>query len=387
MILKKQLKKLIYWKKNKILIYKLNFFFSRILVIYFKLPLSNFFNFKKKNINKGFQDFRNHKNHINVKEQLINRMLVFYKLNKKLNFKTSNSGVWKEWLDLNFKELIEHINHERVDKISDILNNMFRERIAVGAGSYDLWNRFNKIFGKHYINRVWSNYFEILKKKKFKLEKLKFPLIGNPCGLEYNNSIISTETLRHAYLAQKISNYLHKEVSYVVDIGPGLGGVMYQLLNIKKKTKIFLIDLPEMIFFSSAFISTAFPDKKLFFYGEDEKQRENSDILFIPNTQKNFLNKYDIDVYLNSCSFSEMDQFEVRDYIEVINRNSKGYLIHDNHEQRFEYTGKNNVSTNIIGSKIGQFLNGFELLEKVKRKHKLPEEQNIEHYEYVYRKL
>lgn len=99
------------------------------------------------------------------------------------------------------------------------------------------------------------------------------------------------------------------------------------------------------------------------------------------------MNKYDIDVYLNSCSFSEMDQVEVRDYIEVINRNSKGYLIHDNHEQRFEYKGKSNVSTNILGSKIGQFLNGFELLEKEKRKHKLPEEQNIEHYEYVYRKL
>ena len=390
-ILNNIIRKFIYWKNNKILLFKLKNFILRILIIYIKIPLIFLFNKKKiKSINCGFQDFKKHKDFIFVKKELIDRMIKFYHQNKititEAN-NTSNKGVWREWIDINFEEIIDHIINKRTNKISDILNNMFREKIAIGAGGYDLWNRYNKIFGKYYINLVWNNYFELLKKSKFPIDKLKFPLIGNPCGLEFNNSIISIETLRHAYFAQKISNYINKESCKVVDIGPGIGGVMHQLLNLKNETKVFLVDLPEMIFFSSAFISTAFPNKNIFFYGESEKIRKNADIFFIPNTHKKFLNNYNIDIYFNSCSFSEMDSDETKSYLEIINKNCYGYLIHDNHEDNFKYKGTNNFSKNITGSKISHYLDRFQLLEKKKRTHMLPDDLNLEHFEYTLKKI
>jgi putative sugar O-methyltransferase len=388
MIFNYVLNKFKYWIKNKIFFFKLKNFILRIFVIYFKIPLTYIFIKKKKfkSIDSGFNDFRNNKNHIKIEIKLIKRILNFYNLNKKLISKDNNKGVWKEWIDLNFTNLIINIEKNNINKISLILNNMFREKIAIGAGGYDLWNRYNKIFGKYYINLVWNNYFEILKKSEFPIENFNFPLIGNPCGIEFKNSVIPIETLRHTYFAQKISKYISKENANVVDIGPGIGGVIYQLLNLKKNTKVFLVDLPEMIFFSAAFITTAFPDKKVYFYGETEEIRKKAQIFFVPNNQKNFLENYDIDIYFNSCSFSEMDSEETYHYLEIINKNCKGYLIHDNHEDHFHYKGSNN-SKNVIGSNIGQYLDNFELIEKRKRTHRLPDDLNIKHFEYVYKRF
>ena len=81
-----------------------------------------------------------------------------------------------------------------------------------------------------------------------------------------------------------------------------------------------------------------------------------------------------------------MDSEETYHYLEIINKNCKGYLIHDNHEDHFHYKGLNN-SKNVIGSNIGQYLDNFELIEKRKRTHKLPDDLNIKHFEYVYKRF
>ena len=382
------LKKIIYWIKNKIFFFRLKNFMLRIFAIYFEVPLIYLFSKNKLNsFTSRFEDFRNNKNSIFIQKKTINRILNFYHKNDIKISQSNNKGVWKEWLDINFKGLINHLINKRIYKLTDLSNNMFREKIAIGAGGYDLWNRYQRIFGKYYINIVWWQYFKILKNSNYPMDKLKFPLIGNPCGLLYNGSVIPTETLRHAYAAQKILKYIDKENSLIVDIGSGIGGVVYQLLNLKKNTKVFLVDLPEMIFFSSAFITTAFPNKNFYFYGESEEIKKKADIFFIPNNKKNFLKEYSIDIYFNSCSFSEMDSKETRDYLNIINANCRGYLIHDNHDEKFRYKGNENLSNNIIGSEIGEFLNEFELLEKKIRKHKLPDDLNIKHFEYVFKKV
>ena len=62
---------------------------------------------------------------------IIFRLLSAYKLSKKNAQNIDNSfkikGVWNEWVEINFKDLIKAFKEENISLLNNLLNNMFEE--------------------------------------------------------------------------------------------------------------------------------------------------------------------------------------------------------------------------------------------------------------------
>ena len=351
----------------------------------------------KLNLIDGFKDHRLNKDFLEIKPDQIVRVVKAYKLAKLEQKKSSSeyeiNGLWNEWISINFQELIINLKNENFEALSKLFNNIIREQCTRGLGGYDEWYRYNSLFGKSYLKHVWIDYY----KKLIDLQGDKpiiFPKVGNPCGIIHKNKIIPIESLRHAYRAEEIKNCL-KDMGekVVVEIGGGYGGLGFQLVSKLEKhenAKFILFDIPEVVAISSAFLLSSFPDKKIRLYGEGSISSTNKDfeIGIFPHFTIDNLENSSIDLFYNSCSFSEMDGVTSRKYLSVIEKCCRKYFMHDNHEMNFNFLKTDGTfSKNIIGSKLTPNSNNFKLIYKKPRTHSLPEDSSFKSFEYLYEKF
>ena len=349
------------------------------------------------NLIDGYKDHRLNKDFLEINPDQIVRIVKAYKLAKLEQKKASPeyeiNGLWDEWISINFKELIINLKNENFEALSKLFNNIIREQCTRGLGGYDEWYRYNCLFGKSYIKYVWIDYY----KKLIDLQGDKpiiFPKVGNPCGIIHKNKIIPIESLRHAYRAEEIKNCLtDMDEKVIVEIGGGYGGLGFQLVSKLEKhqnTKFILFDIPEVVAISSAFLVSSFPDKKIRLYGEGSISPTNKDfeIGIFPHFTIDNLESDSIDLFYNSCSFSEMDEATSRKYLSVIEKCCRKYFMHDNHESNFNFLKTDGTfSKNIIGSKLIPNSNNFKLIYKKPRTHGLPEDSSFKSFEYLYEKF
>ena len=366
---------------------------------YIFLPFLNLIqptNKLKLNLIDGYKDHRSNKDFLEIKPDQILRIIKAYKL-AKLEQKNVTSeyeirGLWDEWISVNYKDLIIGLENENLEALSKLFNNIIREQCTRGLGGYDEWQRYNSLFGKSYIRYVWMNYY----KKLINIQgdkELIFPKVGNPCGIIYKDKIIPIESLRHTYRAEEIKNCLiNLDQKVVVEIGGGYGGLGFQLLSKLEKhdnAKFILFDIPEVIAISSAFLITSFPNKKIRLYGEEAIYSiQNFEIGIFPHFSIDDLEDDSIDLFYNSCSFSEMDEASSKKYLSIIEKCCRKYFMHDNHETNFNFrTIDGTVSINILGSKLHPNPYIFILIYKKPSTHGFPEDSSFESYEYLYEKF
>ena len=350
------------------------------------------------NLNKGYKDHRSDADFIQIKPDQIERIIKAYKLAKlhQKNISTDYKikGLWDEWISVNYEELIIGLENENLENLSKLLNNIIREQCTRGLGGYDEWYRFNCLFGKSYIKYVWGDYYNKLINLQGNKE-LNFPNVGNPCGIIYENKIIPIESLRHAYRAEEIKNCLiNFKDKVIVEIGGGYGGLGYQLIsklkNNEEKAKFILFDIPEVIAISSAFLIASLPNEKIRLYGEGPvfSNAQDFEIGIFPHYAIDNLEKQSVDLFYNSCSFSEMDSASSNKYLSIIEKCCRKYFMHDNHDVNFIFQEiDGTVSKNVIGSKLIPDPNNFKLIYKKKRTHGLPEDSTFKSYEYLYEKI
>lgn len=367
---------------------------------YFIIPsLSIFLSNKKLNLNfnEGYKDHRLNKDFLKIKPEQIERIIRAYEKSKLDQKNTSSQfkikGLWEEWISINYKNLIKGLETKNVQLLIKIFNNILREECTRGLGSYDEWQRYNSLLGKNYIKYVWLDYYKKLKDIQGN-QKIKFSKAGNPCGVIFDNQIIPIETLRHAYRAQEIVNCLKDfKEKIIVEIGGGYGGLIFQLaskLEFQKNNKLILFDIPEVAAISSSFLLSSFPDKKICLYGESPISSDslNYEIGIFPHFSIKNLKDSSVDLFYNSCSFSEMDEASSAGYLSEVERCCKKYFMHDNHEKSFVfYQDDGTVSKNIIGSKLIPNEDTFKLIYKKGRTHYLPEDSFFKSFEYLYEKI
>ena len=368
---------------------------------YFFIPVAYFFTskvFKMNNMKKGYSDHRSSKSVNSLSNENIKRIIKAYRLSKESQKNAPQyfkiRGLWEEWIKVNYKEVIIALEAEDVDSLRNIFNNLFREQCGIGTGGYDEFIRYKSFLGKFYIKYVWNSYIKKLINIDFDLNELHFPLIGNPCGIPFNNKIIPIEALRHAYRASEI-NSLSRDLKKpkIVEIGGGLGGLAFQLLNLERnKNKNFILfDIPEVLALSSFFLMSSFPEKKVILFGEENISFINSndfDIAILPHFSINSLEKNSVDIFYNSCSFSEMDKESASAYLNIIEKSSRKYFMHDNHDSKFIFSYPDKSSSeNIIGSDLIPNKYLFKRIYKKPRVHGLPEDKPFIHFEYLYEKI
>ena len=350
-------------------------FFGNQVSRYIIIPIKSLFRSTKNlqiNLTDGYKDHRGNINFVQIKPEQIARIIKAYKRAKLYQAEKSQEfkikGLWDEWLNVNFKELISALENEDIKLLGKLFNNIIREQCTLGLGGYDEWLRFNRPFGKSYIKEMRVNYY----KKLIDLQGdqgITFPKVGNPCGIIYKQNVIPIESLRHAYRAQEIKNCLSDlEKKVIVEIGGGYGGLGFQLAEKFKEfkdTKFMLFDIPEVLAISSAFLITSLPNKKIKLYGEVSSANANGDfeVGIFPHFEIDELENSSVHLFYNSCSFSEMDEACSRKYLSVIERCCLKYFMHDNHDNVFSFRqADGSVSRNVIGSKLIPDPSTFKLI-------------------------
>jgi hypothetical protein len=360
---------------------------------YIRLPRVD----RQLNLKDGFADHRKEKYHHRANPEHIRRIIFSYKAAKGAQEKAAKpfkiKGLWAEWISINYKKLISALENEDIDQLSCIFENIFREECTIGTGGYDDYRRYHTLLGGFYIKYVWCKYRDLLSSLGFNIEKIDFPHIGNQTGVIMNGKVIAHSTLRHAYHAVEMNNlFCDTPKSNIVEIGSGLGGQAHQALLMNKKiSKYILFDIPEVAVISSYFLLSSFPNKKVRLFGEgliSANSSEEYDIGIFPHFSIDELSSLSVDLFYNSCSFSEMDRESSREYLSIIERVGRKYFMHDNHDAIFEFKNPDgSTSSNIIGSELIPDSELFQRVYKKPRVHGLPEDRSFVHYEYLYERI
>ena len=95
-----------------------------------------------------------------------------------------------------------------------------------------------------------------------------------------------------------------------------------------------------------------------------------------------------VDLFYNSCSFSEMDSASSMEYLSIIERACRRYFLHDNHDMVLEFKeADGSISVNVIGSKLIPNSALFKRVFKKPRVHGLPEDRSFIQFEYLYQRI
>ena len=349
------------------------------------------------NITDGFSDHRQEKNHHRSNREHLRRIIVAYKASKQAQGQAALpfeiQGLWAEWISVNYKTLITILEAEDIEGLSNLLENLFRDKCTIGTGGYDNYIRYRSPLGSLYIKYVWSKYRDKLLSLDFDLQRIDFPHVGNQTGILLDGKIISIETLRHAYHAVEMCELLRDvPKAIIVEIGGGLGGQSYQTMHMSKQVSKYLVfDIPEVAVISSYFLLAAFPNRRVRLFGEGSvsiDSCEEYDVAVFPHFAITQLPNSSVDLFYNSCSFSETDGLSSKEYLSIIERASRRYFMHDNHDTAFKFRNPDgSTSLNVIGSMLIPNPDLFKRIYKKPRVHGLPEDRPFVHFEYLYEKL
>jgi|GEM_PF-766059 len=354
---------------------------------------------RRLNIRDGFADHRGTTGHHQSDPEHIRRIIAAYKAARQVQDRNMNvafriAGLWDEWRTVNHQKLIAALEHEDVAGLSALMENLFREQCTIGTGGYDDYVRYHSLLGTYYVRYVWCSYRDRLAATGFDVNRITSPYVGNPTGILLNGTVVSIDALRHAYRAVEMAELLRDEPEpTIVEIGGGLGDQAFRAVRAigGQCSKYLIFDIPEVAALSSYFLLSALPDKRVRLFGEGAVSLDPGDqydIGIYPHYAIEELPDASVDLFHNSCSFSEMDRAASEMYLHVIERTCRRYLLHDNHDVPFKFKKPDgSFSVNRIASELVPDLASFKRIYKKPRVHGLPEDRGIPHFEYLYERL
>jgi putative sugar O-methyltransferase len=347
----------------------------------------------------GFADHRARQDHHRSHPEHIRRIVAAYQAAKRAQVTAPPAfairGLWAEWLAVNYRDLIPALEREDTARLRALFENLQREQFTVGVGAgYDEYVRYRtSLTGRFYLRTVWSRYRDKLHLLGPFDGRITYPLIGNPAGIPLDGHIIPLHAFRHAYHALEMRQWLRDvPAATVVEIGGGIGGQAYQTLRMAGSIAKYLIfDIPEMAAVCSYFLLSAFPDRRARLFGEGPVSitpADDYDIAVFPHFEAARLPERSVDLFHNSCSFSEMDAVSAREYLKTVERACRRYFSHINHDVRLQYRhADGSTSVNIVGSELVPDPGRFKRIFKKPRVFCLPEDRPFPAFEYLYERI
>jgi putative sugar O-methyltransferase len=396
------------WSEGKLKRKTFNYFYRKLIVpvklcakvfcLYLRLSRQD----RRLSVVSGFQDHRLNSKHSRSNTAHIRRIIAAYKSSKEAQKSARNSfqikGLWSDWIEDNYQQLIKALNAEDVSTLCALFENFNREQFAVGLGAgFENVRSYRGLrLRRYYIKSVWCTYRDKLATHGRNLNSVHSPLIGNPAGILLNGDVVQIDTFRHAYHAVEMQDWLqNRKHAVVVEIGGGSGGQAYQSLSHCGDliSKYIIFDIPEVTAISTYFLLSAFPDKRIRLFNEGPisvDSYDDFDIGIFPHFTCEQLSDQSVDLFHNSCSFTEMDSASSSEYLHIIERACRRYFSHINHELCFEFRNSDgSISHNIIGSKLVPNKTTYKRLFKKPRVFFLPEDElaGATAYEYLYERM
>lgn len=269
------------------------------------------------------------------------------------------SPMWQSFLDDRFGDLSKCLLEKNIKSLQTLLENFHKHEFTFGSGaSSDDYFRIKKNrFYKYQFVNTWYEYYNVLQSLLGNPPQLHYPPLGNPMGLLHNGHIIPIEALRYFYYSVEMRSFLQGiDCPIICEIGGGVGGQAYTVLsNADRKFIYILLDIPEMLVIAAYFLVAAFRKKKFLLYGEDafdSQHLDQFDVILMPHFFLPELGDETVDLFFNSCSFAEMNRDTVEEYLRQINRICRKYLMHINHDFKFEWVDNGKTITNMPGCEI-----------------------------------
>lgn len=161
------------------------------------------------------------------------------------------------------------------------------------------------------------------------------PRQGNPSKIFLDGKLISQDLANSVLEYYSIREYFKvskTEKITICELGAGYGRNAYVFLNVFPKGKYIVVDIPPALYVSQEYLSSIFPDKKIFAFRcfnsfeEIEQEFYDADIIFLLPHQAVMLPEKCLDLFINISSLHEMHMQQINEYFKLIDKLTKGYF-------------------------------------------------------------
>ena len=139
-----------------------------------------------------------------------------------------------------------------------------------------------------------------------------------------NGRRLSVDFLRTVAVAHDIRRYLQQSRPplHVVELGSGLGHLARTLRISGVSQSHILLDLPESLIFSYAFLTMNFPDASAIFVTEAEQlagiRTGGYDFVFVPSCFAESIDFAGVELFVNTASLGEMNNVTIRYWMDFV---------------------------------------------------------------------
>jgi putative sugar O-methyltransferase len=300
-----------------------------------------------------------------------------YKLFLNFNFKNiKNSPYWEEYKKKNNVKIIKNsiklsghsgFYHNKkinfffffkflrfaLSKFKGLINYFFNNSILL----LSYGNAFNMIFSNNSLSDIDINKYRInFRKVKNKSNIKNFSDIKNDyknfCNLEATDHVVKSY---YWFILLKYYGALSRHQK-IVEIGAGTGHLA-SLIFRKYNSKIIIIDLFETLVHLIPYIKSTHLESNILFPNEITKKNilsSNFDFLFLLPNQIHLLQKNDIDLVINTLSFQEMLNSEIKNYFKKIYEIIKkgGFFFSVNRVEKIPISSFNSKYYNILPNRF-----------------------------------
>lgn len=274
--------------------------------------------------------FKRRRMHFTAK--IINRLL-----RKKIQHNQPNH-IWSEAISV--LKYILQLSPE------DLLQIRMHTGLITGDIPWGFWHQTNVIHAETFAKQCHYIFFtENLPENLHVSEPFNIH-IPRPMGITYRSRIINHDTARFQSVIFNLYhtgllNWLEKLSArpVLLEIGSGYGGLVHHIKNsLKRPSTCIIIDLPEILMFSAAFLITHNPKKSFYFYDANKRPDQlkklnfaEYDFVFLPHTiMTDYTLLPNVDFAINILSFQEMNATELEKYSQFIANKVTGYFYSDN---------------------------------------------------------
>jgi putative sugar O-methyltransferase len=164
------------------------------------------------------------------------------------------------------------------------------------------------------------------------LKTIEEPTVGNPWRIRYNGNWISQDLCNSIYELYSALNFQKptQGTFNIAELGAGYGRLAYVFLKVASQASYTIIDIPPALFVAQEYLSTLFPQERIFKYREfssfDSVRDEfnASRIRFLMANQIELLPPKQFDLFINISSLHEMTQEQITNFTNQIDRTTKG---------------------------------------------------------------
>lgn len=172
---------------------------------------------------------------------------------------------------------------------------------------------------------------------RFHLCDLAGPRIGNPFGVEIEETLVTTAAAYQHYCAWRLSSELGSGRNLIAEIGGGFGGTAYYLLRDRTDSTYLDFDVPESIALTSYYLLKAFPKLNFLLYGEKDLTSEElsaADVLLMPLFEIEKVPVKSVDIVFSSHAIYDVSCKAMAGYLENIGRITQGCFLCIGNSQR-----------------------------------------------------